>query len=176
MKKWILAAVLIGISLIGKIVTGYITYGGTDTVESFLTEVGPEAELVEVFWYQNAMEYGSCFWFRIYTTGQDDSVPLLYCSYTDRDTLERVEVGDEWGSEACPSVPIKCWKELSDFLREAELPAYQEPDPDLLDATVSQIQVTWRDGEEQFTNSYEGISANDLLELLQDIVEEAVPR
>jgi hypothetical protein len=37
---------------------------------------------------------------------------------------------------------------------------------------VSKIQVTWRDGGEEFTNSYRGHYADELLELLKDIARE----
>lgn len=150
-----------------------------------IREVSEMAELVEFFWYQNAMSYDSCFRFWIKTTEQDLSDPRLYCEYADPETYERVEIGDDstgfhWNGmgteraagEACPPVPLERWEELADFLRNTELPAYRALDPDLLDATDSEIQVTWRDGGEKFTNSYDGTSAHDLLKLLQDIAGE----
>ena len=150
-----------------------------------IREVSEMAELVEIFWYQSAMNYDGCFQFRIKTTEQDLSDPRLYCEYADPETHERIEVGDDsigfhWNGmgtertagEACPPVPLERWEELADFLRNTELPAYRAPDPDLLDATDSEIQVTWRDGDKQFTNNYNGTSAHDLLKLLQDIAGE----
>lgn len=135
--------------------------------------VSETAELVEFFWYQNGMSYDGCFRFRINSIGQDHSDPRLYCSYTDQENHERIEVGDEWNSEVCPPVPLERWEELADLLREAKLSAYRAPPPGLMDATDSKIQVTWRDGSEKFTNSYGwGTSAYDLLKLLQDIAEE----
>lgn len=152
-----------------------------------MREVSEMAELVEFFWHQSAMNYDGCFQFRIKTTEQDLSDPRLYCRYADPETHERVEIGDDstgfyWNGmgtkraegETWLPVPPERWAELSDFLRKAELSAYRDPDPNLLDATVSKIQVTWRDGDEQFTNNYDGGSAYDLhlLELLQDIAGE----
>lgn len=138
-----------------------------------IQEVSENAELVEFFWHQNAMSYGDCFTFQINAVEQENPDPRLYCSYTDWETLECVEVGDECDREACPPVPLERWKELADFLREAELSAYCTLDPNRLDATDSKIQVTWLNGEEQFTSTYDGTTAHDLLKMLQDIAGEA---
>ena len=151
-----------------------------------IREVSEMAELVEFSWHQSAMSYDGCFDFRITPSEQESAAPRLYCDYTDPETGERIELGEESSgfqgfrldgtrtdNTACPPVPLERWEELADFLRNTELPAYRAPDPDLLDATNSNIQVTWRDGDEQFTNSYDGTSAHDLLELLQDIAGEA---
>ena len=138
-----------------------------------IREVSETAELVELFWYQSAMNYDDCFLFRITSTGEDFSDPRLYCSYTDQETLERTEVGDDYDIEACPPISLERWAELSAFLCNAELPTYCAPDPDVLDATDSEIQVTWRDGDKQFTKNYDGKSAHDLLKLLQVIAGEA---
>ena len=151
-----------------------------------IREVSEMAELVEFSWHQSAMSYDGCFDFRITPSEQESAAPRLYCDYTDPETGERLELGEESSgfqgfrpdgtrtdNTACPPVPLERWEELADFLRNTELPAYRAPDPDLLDATNSNIQVTWRDGDEQFTNSYDGTSAHDLLELLQDIAGEA---
>lgn len=130
------------------------------------------AELVSFHWYQNAMSYDGCFTFGVYAAGEDAPDPRLYCSYTDMETGQRIEVGDECDIAACPTVPLDRWKELSDFLRNAELPAYRGPAPNLPDATNSKIQVTWCGGDEQFTGNYDGTSAHELLILLQDIAGE----
>ena len=147
------------------------------------------AELVEFSWDQNAMSYDACFQFWIKTTQKDLSDPRLYCRYTNPETYERVEIGDDdpvgfqgFGlggtrlaeNETWLPVPPESWAELADFLRKAELPAYSAPPPGLLDATSSIITVTWRENGEEFTNRYGGgTSARDLLELLQDIAGEA---
>ena len=41
-----------------------------------------------------------------------------------------------------------------------------------MDATNSNIQVTWLENGKKFTNSYSGIYAHELLKLLQDIAGE----
>ena len=154
-----------------------------------IREVSEMAELVEFSWDQNAMSYDACFQFWIKTTQQDLSNPRLYCRYTNPETYERVEIGDDdpvgfqgFGlggtrlaeNETWLPVPPERWAELADFLRKAELPAYSAPPPGLLDATSSIITVTWRENGEEFTNRYGGgTSAHDLLELLQDIAGEA---
>ena len=146
------------------------------------------AELVEFSWYQSAMSYDDCFQFWIKTTRQDLSDPRLFCRYTDPETYERVEIGDDdtigfqgFGlggtqraeNETWLPVPPERWAELADFLRHAKLSAYHAPSPDLMDATSSIIEVTWREDGAEFTNRYSGgTSAHDLLKLLQDIAGE----
>ena len=153
-----------------------------------IREVSEMAELVEFTWDQNAMSYDACFQFWIKTTQEDLSDPRLYCRYTNPETYERVEIGDDdpvgfqgFGlggtrlaeNETWLPVSPKRWAELADFLRRAELSAYQAPPPGLLDATSSIIAVTWRENGEEFTNRYGGgTSARDLLKLLQDIAGE----
>ena len=153
-----------------------------------IREVSEMAELVEFTWDQNAMSYDACFQFWIKTTQKDLSDPRLYCRYTNPETYERVEIGDDdpvgfqgFGlggtrlaeNETWLPVSPKRWAELADFLRRAELSAYQAPPPGLLDATSSIIAVTWRENGEKFTNRYGGgTSARDLLKLLQDIAGE----
>ena len=97
----------------------------------------------------------------------------------DQEAHEIVQIGDEGSIELCPTIPSARWEELADFLRKAELPAYHEPDPSPAGDMevhavpfVSKIQVTWRDGGEEFTNSYRGHYADELLELLKDIARE----
>ena len=150
-----------------------------------IREVSEMAELVEFSWHQSAMNYDGCFDFSITPTGQESAAPHLYCDYTDPETGERIEIGEESSgfqgfsldgtrivSAACPPVPLERWKELADFLQTAELPPYHLPEPGLMDATDSKIQVTWQEDGEKFTNSCSGIYAHELLTLLQDIAEE----
>ncbi len=150
-----------------------------------IQEVSEMAELVKFSWHQSAMSYDGCFDFRITSSEQESAAPRLYCSYTDPETGERIEIGEESSgfqrfrldgtrtdSVACPPVPLERWEELADFLHTAELSPYHPPEPGLLDATDSKIQVTWREDGEKFTNSYSGIYAHELLELLKDIARE----
>lgn len=53
------------------------------------------ADLVEFSWHQSAMNHDDCFDFWMKTTEQAPEVPYLYCSYTDPETRERIELGDE---------------------------------------------------------------------------------
>ena len=138
-----------------------------------IREISDTVELVSFHWYQNAMNYDGCFTFGGYAAEQDIPDFRLYCSYMDTETGERIEIGDESDHEVCPSISLECWTELSDFLRDAELPAYRGSDPNLPDATNSNIQTAWYDGDELFINNYDGKSAHDLLKLLQDIAAEA---
>ena len=163
-----------------------VEYGKpTESESGEIREVSEMAELVEFSWHQSAMNYDGCFDFSITPTGQESAAPHLYCDYTDPETGERIEIGEESSgfqgfsldgtrivSAACPPVPLERWKELADFLQTAELPPYHLPEPGLMDATDSKIQVTWQEDGEKFTNSCSGIYAHELLTLLQDIAEE----
>ena len=150
-----------------------------------MRKVSEMAELVEFSWHQSAMSYDGCFDFRITASEQESAAPRLYCDYTDPETGERIEVGEESSgfqgfrldgtrtdNTACPPVPLERWEELADFLRRAELSPYSPPKPGLMDATNSNIQVTWLENGKKFTNSYSGIYAHELLKLLQDIAGE----
>ncbi len=174
------------------------------------------AALVEFSWHQSAMSHDGCFDFWMKTTEENPDQPYLYCSYTDPETRERIELGDEMfiyragrqkkggaGEEAeaesklesaaesesegkieaenesavneetedilCPKIPYERWQELSAFLQNAELTPYKDPDPNLLDATDSKLELTWSADGQQLTESFDGRSADGLLELLQDI-------
>lgn len=146
------------------------------------------ASLVEFSWHQSAMSHDSCFDFWMKTTEENSEQPYLYCSYTDPETRERIELGDEMfiyrigrqkkdgdevttetKDERCPRIPYERWQELSAFLKNAELAPYRSPDPNLLDATDSKLELTWSADGQQLTESFDGRSADGLLELLQDI-------
>ena len=150
-----------------------------------MRKVSEMAKLVEFSWHQSAMSYDGCFDFRITSSEQESAAPCLYCNYTDPETGERIEIGEESSgfqgfrldgtrtdSASCPPVPLERWEELTDFLYTAELSPYHPPEPGLMDATDSKIQVTWREDGEKVTNSYSGIYAHELLKLLQGIAGE----
>lgn len=161
--------------------SGKTTEGESEKIR----EVSDMAELMEFSWHQSAMSFSDCFDFQIKTAEGKPAAPRLYCDYTDTETGERIEIGEESSgfqgfqldgtrtdNAACPPVPLERWEELADFLRRAELSPYSPPEPGLMDATNSNIQVTWRENGEKFTNSYSGVYAHELLKLLQDIAGE----
>lgn len=152
------------------------------------------ADLVEFSWHQSAMNHDNCFDFWMKTTEENPEQPYLYCSYTDPETRERIELGDELfiyragrqkkieaesksesevttetAAERCPKIPHERWQELSDFLRKAELATYRSPDPQLLDGTDSKLELIWSADGQQITEVFDGRSADGLFELLQDI-------
>lgn len=169
-----------------QVILNRVEYGKPAESESEkIREVSEMAELVEFSWHQSAMSYDGCFDFRITSSEQESAAPRLYCDYTDPETGERIELGEESSgfqgfrldgtrtdNTACPPVPLERWEELADFLRRAELSPYSPPEPGLMDATDSKIQVTWQEDGEKLTNSYSGIYAHELLKLLQDIAGE----
>lgn len=155
------------------------------------------ATLMEFSWHQSAMNHDDCFDFWMKTTDQDPEQPYLYCSYTNPETRERIELGDEMfiyrvgqqkkaepGAKSesgvtaetelahCPRIPHERWMELSDFLRKAELSPYRSPDPQLLDGTDSKLELTWSADGQQITETFDGRSADGLFKLLQDITQE----
>lgn len=128
------------------------------------------AALVEFSWHQSAMSHDGCFDFWMKTTEENPEQPYLYCSYTDPETRERIELGDEMFKN-CPTISYERWQELSAFLLKAELAPYQSPDPNLLDATDSKLELTWSANGQEISESFDGRSADGLLELLQDITK-----
>ena len=171
-----------------QVILNRVEYGKPAESESEkIREVSEMAELVEFSWHQSSMSYEGCFDFRITASEQESAVPRLYCSYTDPETYERIEIGEESSgfqgfgldgtrtdSATCPPVPLEHWEELADFLHTVELSPYHPPEPGLMDATDSKIEVTWREDGEEFTNRYGGgTSAPDLLKLLQTIAGES---
>lgn len=176
------------------------------------------AALVEFSWHQSAMSHDDCFDFWMKTTEENTETPYLYCSYTDPETRERIELGDEMyiyragrqkkdgaGGETeaesklesaavsesegqleaekesganeetedtrCPKIPHERWLELAAFLKNAELTPYKDPDPNLLDATDSKLELTWSTDGQKIRESFDGRSADGLLELLQDVTK-----
>ena len=71
----------------------------------------------------------------------------------------------------CPRIPHELCQELANYLRKAELAPYQSPNPELLDGTDSKLELTWSADGQQLTESFDGRSADGLLELLQDITK-----
>lgn len=157
------------------------------------------AALMEFSWHQSAMNHDDCYDFWMKTTDQDPEEPYLYCSYTNPETRERIELGDEMfiyragqqkkaeaGAEPratsesgvtaeteiarCPRIPHERWQELANYLRKAKLAPYQSPDPQLLDGTDSKLELTWSADGQQITETFDGRSADGLFELLQDII------
>lgn len=190
----------------------------SDPEQASVRSIPETADLVEFSWHQSAMSHDGCFDFWMKTTEEDPEQPYLYCSYTDPETRERIELGNEMfiyragrhkkdgtggeaevasklesaaasesegqleaekesesevttetAAERCPKIPHERWQELSDFLRKAELAPYKAPDPNLLDATDSKLELTWSADGQQLTETFDGRSADGLLELLQDI-------
>ena len=143
--------------------------------ESASARALPEtAALMEFSWHQSAMNHDDCFDFWMKTTEENPEQPYLYCSYTDPETRERIELGDEmfiYKLERCPRIPHERWQELANYLRKAELAPYQSPDPELLDGTDSKLELIWSADGQQITESFDGRSADGLLELLQDITK-----
>lgn len=70
------------------------------------------------------------------------------------------------------------WCELEDRLRTIELFPYEyleENEMEALDADKSCITVEWLDGEDSFTNRYNGEGANELYEFMEQLFLQTSP-
>lgn len=187
MKKWI-AGIAVGlvfvlaVILIARhiVIKYYLLDGGNmedpnrpvatsnqdcDKVEEF--------ELVELSWYQDAMSYSDCFFFQINDSG---NVHRIRCSYTDPVTFERITMGNEYAVDECPVISEDRWETIVDLVQTFELPGFQAPDPNDLDAINSKIEVTWRKDDSFKVDEYDGKFASNLLDLLQITAAETISR
>lgn len=71
------------------------TAAARDPEHPYARALPEAADLVEFSWHQSAMNHDDCFDFWMKTTDQDPEQPYLYCSYTNPETRERIELGDE---------------------------------------------------------------------------------
>lgn len=133
-----------------------------------LLDVPETAKLVELSWYWSAMSYSDSFSFELWA--EDEGGTFLTYSYADS------EDGSEHtsGEEGIP-VPEERMEELTSFLRGAKFIPYSDPDPYLLDAPMSRLDITWEEAGLTFTNVCgEGGDTGRLHELLTGIAEEAL--
>lgn len=64
------------------------------------------------------------------------------------------------------------WSELEAALRSLTLPSYAPPDPYLMDATDSCVEVCWADNGDRFINRYNGEYAHELRTFLMTFISQ----
>ncbi len=121
-----------------------------------LQAVPDTAELYSFFWNQSGENADACFTFSFGTAQEDGSANghYLNCTFQTPDG-EAVEQKDLPISE-------ECWHELETALRPLSLPSYAPPDPNLLDAADSCVEICWAENGSRFTNRYNGEYAHEL--------------
>ena len=76
-------------------VSDWESESASDPEQASVRSIPETADLVEFSWHQSAMSHDGCFDFWMKTTEEDPEQPYLYCSYTDPEARERIELGDE---------------------------------------------------------------------------------
>ncbi len=135
---------------------------GTEAEQKFQT-VSDTAEPCSFFWRQSAENADACFMFSFGAAEETEAAGhYLSCTFRSPDG-EAVEYTD---------VPVTDaqWNELEAALRSLTLPPYAPPDPYLMDATDSCIEVCWADNSDRFTNWYNGEYAHELHSFLLTLI------
>ena len=139
-------------------------------LETEQREVRETAELVGIYWEQNASSARDCFSFLLderTLPSRAEKQMLFSYRYQDGDgkPIFRKNAAVE------PEKAQAYFSSIGQELRALELPVYRvgvQPQ----DAADSCITATWRDGEETFTNSYCGEGAQSIFHLLAAFAEE----
>ncbi len=121
-----------------------------------LQAVSDRAELCSFFWNQSSENADGCFTFSFGAAQEDRAANghYLNCTFQTPDG-EAVEQKDLPISE-------ECWRELETALRPLSLPPYTPPDPNLLDAADSCVEICWSENGSRFINRYNGEYAHEL--------------
>ena len=138
-------------------------------LETEQREVRETAELVGIYWEQNASSARDCFSFLLdeRTLPSRAEKQLLFSyRYQDGDgkPIFRQNIAVE------PEKARTYFSSIGQELRALELPVYTGVCPDSF--ADSCIAATWRDGGEVFTNDYCGDSAQSIFNLLEAFAEE----
>ena len=134
------------------------------TLETEQREVRETAELVGIYWEQNASSARDCFSFLLderTLPSRAEKQMLFSYRYQDGDgkPIFRQDIAVE------PEKAQACFSSIGQELRALELPVYHpSAGPD--GAENSCISATWQDGSEVFTNNYCGESAQSIFTLL----------
>lgn len=158
---WIAAGA--AVLLCGALLCRYLTRAKTAETEQKTQTVPDTAELCSFFWRQSAENADACFMFSFGTTGETEAAGhYLSCSFRTPDG-EAAEYTD---------VPVteERWRELEAALRGFSLPPYAPPDPYLMDAADSCVEVCWVDSGDRFTRRYNGAYAHELHSFLLTLI------
>jgi len=130
-----------------------------------------DKELVEFSWYQNHMNYYSCFSLNFYLENDMPVADGWFLNYEDGEKRQSEE--DAFLNPIPWQLTWVQWFELQNMLSELKLPEYQEPSPYVMDETDSKIYVVWRTKDGNITEKLSGNNANELKDLVFRIAEEA---
>ena len=159
----ILIAVGAAVLLCGTLLYRHFTRTkGTET-EQKMQPVPDTAELYSFAWHQSAENADACFAFSFGAAEETEAAGhYLSCTFRTPDG-EAVEHTDVPVSDAQ-------WSELEAALRSLTLPSYAPPDPYLMDATDSCVEVCWEDNGGCFINRYSGKYAHQLHSFLLTLI------
>ena len=113
------------------------------------------AELYSFDWRQSAENADACFEFSFGAAENTEAAGhSLSCAFRTPDG----------GIAEYTDVPVTNtqWSELEAELRSLSLPPYASPDPYLLDAADSCMEICWADNGDRFTCRYNGEYAHEL--------------
>lgn len=162
-KAVILIAIGAAVLLCGALLYRHLTRTkGTET-EQKTQPVSDTAELYSFAWHQSAENADNSFVFSFGTAEEAEAAGhYLSCTFRTPDG-EAVEHTDVPVAEAQ-------WSELEAALRSLTLPPYTPPDPHLMDATDSCVEVCWADKGIRFTCRYNGEYAHELHSFLLTLI------
>ena len=122
------------------------------------------ARLYSFFWRQSSENADACFAFSLGAAQESAEADGHYLNCTfrapDGAFVEHRDV----------PVPEGRWRELEAALRRLALPPYAPPDPHLLDATDSRVEIGWTENGNRFTNRYSGEYAHELRTFLTTFI------
>ena len=159
----ILIAVGAVVLLCGTLLYRHFTRAKGTEAEQKTQPVSDTAELYSFAWRQSAENADACFAFSFGAAEETEAAEhYLSCTFRTADG-EAVEHTD---------VPVTDaqWSELEAALRELSLPSYAPPDPYLMDATDSCVEVCWENTGNRFTNRYNGEYAHQLHAFLLTLI------
>ncbi len=121
------------------------------------------AELCSFFWRQSAENADECY---TVSFGAAENME------TEGRYLNGVFRTPDGDVAAYTDVPVTDaqWRELETTLRGVSLPPYAPPDPHLLDATDSCIEIDWAENGNRFTHRYNGAYAHELHSFLLTLI------
>lgn len=159
----ILIAVGAAVLLCGTLLYRHLTRTKGTEAEQKVQTMPNAAELCSFFWRQSTENADACFVFS-FGAGEETEAAGHYLSCTfrspDGEAVEHTDV----------PVTDAQWSELEAALRSLTLPPYAPPDPYLMDATDSCIEVCWADNGNRFTNRYNGEYAHELHSFLLTLI------
>lgn len=126
------------------------------------------AQLYSLFWNQSGSNADKCFVFSFGKAQQknEDGEHYLNCGFCAEDG-EFVECRDVHISK-------EQWKELDAALHDFALPVYSPPDPYLMDAVCSRVEICLTDNGSRFTGCYDGEYAHEFYEYLTAFIRQII--